>query len=86
MNRKKRFHSISGFLLFGLFLLGVIAPGCGPSAKVMEAQEDAVENEYQEAIEMPENMSPEMRERRMKRVERDFGKRPEADQTESSQK
>jgi len=62
-------------LLFFSFL-ALLHAGCGPSQEVLDAQDRDIQEEYEKAAEMPPHLPPHLRERREKRLEMDFGIRP----------
>lgn len=54
----------------------LIFSGCGPSQEVIDAQDQQIQQEYEQAAKMPPNMPPHLQERRQWRLEQEFGDRP----------
>ena len=75
--------SIRSFPYLGLCIstvvcLGTLSIGCGPSQEVLDAQEQDIQEAYEQAAEMPPNMPPHLQERRRMRLEEEFGRKPDA--------
>ncbi len=60
-----------------LLILSLVFAGCGPSAEVLEKQEQDTAKAFKQASENPPNLPPEIQERRKYRMEMDFGVTPD---------
>lgn len=78
----RRFGYRGGFVGLGLLVLA----GCGPSADVMQAQEEQIQQAYKEATTNPPKMNAKAALRRKQRVEMDFGISPESQESDGARK